>query len=290
MRLGVVDIGGTSIKSAVYEEGGLTGFAETPSQAHQGAEALLRQAQGLLAAMGALDGAGVSTRGQVNTQTGRILYDLDSVIPGYSGTEAGAILEERLGIPVALENDVNCAAMAEAAFGAARNAPDFLCLTYGTCVGGAIVQNGRVFHGANYSAGEFGMMVLKAGAGYVTYEEIASTTALCAAAQCIDPSLTNGREVTAAMGRPEIHRAVEGWAGDVAAGLVSLIHIFNPSLVVLGGGIMEQDAIVSLIRERVMGQIAPGFGCARLLPARFGNRAGLMGAAAVIEARRKAAR
>ena len=119
-------------------------------------------AAGSLCAGFCFDGIGVSTAGQVNTAEGSILYANEN-IPGYTGFPVRRVLEARFGVPVAVENDVNSAAVGEAVYGAAKDIPSFLCLTYGTGIGGAIIENGTVYHGCGWSAAEFGSIVTHAG-------------------------------------------------------------------------------------------------------------------------------
>lgn len=72
---------------------------------------------------------------------------------------------------------------------------------------------------------------------------------------------------------------MEEWIGDVCDGLASCIHMLNPPLVVLGGGIMENSIIFNRVRARLMNELLPNFRCADIRPARLGNRAGMLGAA-----------
>lgn len=71
--------------------------------------------------------------------------------PGFTGVPLGQLLSRRLGIPVTVDNDVNCAAVGEGRLGAASGCPDFLCLTYGTGIGGAIVLGGRLHYGQAFA-------------------------------------------------------------------------------------------------------------------------------------------
>lgn len=287
-RLAVLDIGGTSIKSAVYENGGIFKFAETPTQASRGGAFVVRQALGIIRGMGRIDGIGISTAGQVDFENGKIRH-ANANIPDYTGTELRRILEMEFHVPAVIENDVNAAALGEGHYGSARGIKDFLCLTYGTGVGGAIVIDGKIYRGAGGSAGEFGSMVTH-GKQVVPekrisgcYEEQASTAALVRRVRAIMPEITNGRQIFERIQEPVVKKAVDSWIDEIAYGLVTLIHIFHPVCVLLGGGVMGQEYVVSAVRNRVMEKIMPSFQNVQIRAAELGNKAGLWGAAYLAE-------
>ena len=184
-----------------------------------------------------------------------------------------------------MENDVNAAALGELYFGAAKGAENFLCLTYGTGVGGAIVIDGSIYPGSTWSGGSFGGILthpeaMEAGVEFSgCYEKYASTTGLVREAMKVDASLDNGRKIFEAFDRPEIRAVIDRWIDEIVYGLISLIHIFNPSDILLGGGILAQDYIIREVRRRVDARISSGFSGVNLLQTGLGNQAGLMGAA-----------
>ena len=286
MRFAAIDVGGTLIKAALWENGVLSPVTEheTPSSS---AAQLLDAIEGAVRQFGTVDAVGISTRGQVDGD-GVILFD-NGPISDYTGTPVKALLEARLGLPVFVENDVNCAGWAEACLGAGKGCADFLCVTYGTGIGGAIIQNGQLYHGSNWSAGEFGGMQLfsrkPTGEGLCAafYENLASTAALVTMAQTVYPDLQNGRQVCQRMDDPLLCPIIDSWVQNVSYGLSSLIHIFNPGLIVLGGGIMQNEALFEKIRCCVMTQLMHGFETVQLKPAVLGNRAGVIGAALLAE-------
>lgn len=291
MKIAVLDIGGTSIKSGIYEAGALSGVKETPTHAERGGEAVMRTALGVLRDYAPFDAVGVSTAGQVDPEQGMIRY-ANSNIPGYTGMRIREILEREFGVPAAVENDVNAAALAEGVFGAGAGERDFLCLTYGTGVGGAVIEDGKLWRGSAFSAGEFGGMVVHGEDRDVRkdmfsgcYERYASVTALVRQAQALDRQLDSGRKIFARLDEAEVQELVDRWIGEVVWGLVSLIHIFNPSCIVLGGGIMEQPYILEKVRKTLYENIMPGFRNVEILQARLGNTAGLLGAAKAAEER-----
>lgn len=284
MRIAALDIGGTSIKSGIWDGQGTTELKEQDTNAKLGGPYVMERALEILKSYGTFDAIGISTAGQVDWEQGSIRYANEN-IPGYTGMQIRQILEKEFSVPVAVENDVNAAAQGEGIFGAGKGADSFLCLTYGTGVGGAIVMNGQVYRGSCFSAGEFGAMVMhpedvREGDPFSgCYEKYASTTALVREAKKLDPSLENGRRIFEEIGRPEVKAVVDAWTDEIVHGLVTLIHIFNPSVVVLGGGVMAQPYVLSQVREKTMNRIMSSFRNVRLEQAALGNQAGLLGAA-----------
>lgn len=284
MRIAVLDIGGTSIKSGIWDGEILTERQEWDTQAKLGGVHLMERVISILHTYVPFDSIGISTAGQVDTTKGSIYYANDN-IPGYTGMEIQSILKTEFQVPVAVENDVNSAALGELHYGAGQGSQTFLCLTYGTGVGGAIVLNGKVYTGSAFSAGSFGGIVIHPekmvpGEEFSgCYEKCASATALVQSAKVIDPALDNGRKIFQAFDRPEIKNCINHWINEVVYGLVSLVHIFNPSLVLLGGGVLSQEYIIGEVRERLNSLVSPGFRNLEIRQTQLGNQAGMMGAA-----------
>lgn len=282
MKIACVDIGGTYIKTAVLEDGRLSSLQETPTNAAAGAEQMLRNVAELVHGMPGVQCVGISTAGEVEPQTGRIRFACN--IPGYTGMNPKTLLEQQLGLPVAVENDVNAAAMGEYAFGAAKGKRDFVMLTFGTGIGGAAFAGGQLYRGSLGSAGEFGGLITHPEAvdpacqGTGSYERYASTTALVKRVSARFPELTDGRAIFARLEDEGVRAEVDGWIREISYGLVSLIHAFDPEAVVLGGGVMKQDYIQSQLTRQLQPLLKPSFRGCRLIPAQLGNQAGLMGA------------
>ncbi|MGL4737086.1 MAG: ROK family protein [Cellulosilyticaceae bacterium] len=283
MKIAALDIGGTMIKSAVWEEGQLGPITETPTLAKRGGEHVLTTAITLLEEMRPFERIGISTAGQVDSQLGMIRYANEN-IPGYTGMQIKDRLEELFSVPVVVQNDVNAAALGESWQGAGVGEKDFLCLTYGTGIGGAIVVNGAIYTGSSFSAGEFGSIIThaedrcKGDEMSGCYERYASTNALVKKVKTYDPSLENGRMIFERIHEPTIQALIEEWLLEVTYGLVNVIHIFNPSCIVLGGGIFGQTYVIEKLREMIYTDIMPSFAHVQLKPAELGNTAGLLGA------------
>lgn len=284
MKILVFDIGGTSIKYGHCIDNVLVEVKETPTNAHLGGPHILQTIISLVQQQDGYDAIGISTAGQVHAAEGYIIY-ANNNIPHYTGIQLRKELEARFHVPVAVENDVNAAAIGEAICGAGRDFPDFLCLTYGTGVGGAIVQNRQVYHGSSFSAAEFGAIVTHAPERIASeeyfdgcYERYASTTALVQKAMAYDPALSNGRKIFERIDEPPVQAILDSWVDEIMIGLATLTHIFNPPCILLGGGIMVQPLIMEKIQQKMSRYIMPSFAHVAIKPAELGNTAGLLGA------------
>ena len=333
MKIMVLDVGGTAIKSAVFdsarsgpaasglevsglgtsvsaasgpaapgseasasektgseENGALLDIRETPTEAFRGGEHVVKKILSIIRETGKnqeFAAVGISTAGQVDPGTGTIIY-ANQNIPGYTGTPLAKLVSAEFSLPVRVENDVNAAALGEALFGAGKGISDFICLTYGTGIGGALFLNGRLFHGSTFSAGAAGAIVVHPedrdpGKDMYLggYEKYASATALVKKAQLLDPSLTDGRSIFRRLQEPQVKELVDGWIMEIVYGLVSIVHFMNPSCLILGGGIMEQPYVTDRVRETLLENIMPDFRSLEVRRAALGNRAGLLGAAAL---------
>lgn len=283
-----LDIGGTAVKAGIFENGTLSDVREFPTNASLGGKYVVNRAKEIIyeyKSTTRFDAIGISTAGQVDPKKGRIIY-ANNNIPGYTGTQLKNIMEAEFLVPVAVENDVNAAAIGEAVFGAGQGLSDFVCLTYGTGVGGAMFVGGELYHGSSCSAGEFGAMVIHpedrnpdddmySGC----YEKYASVTALVNAAKKLDNSLDSGRAVFARKDESAVREIIDKWIMEIVYGLVSVVHMLNPSCIILGGGVMEQTYVLEKVKENLYDNIMPSFRHVEIKKAGLGNSAGLIGAA-----------
>ncbi|MCX4306724.1 MAG: ROK family protein [Acetatifactor sp.] len=283
----VLDVGGTAIKSGICMDGTLTDLRETPTEASQGGAHVTARIRDIIAgyrSQTSFERIGISTAGQVNPVLGQIIYANEN-IPGYTGTDLKGILEEEFHVPVNVENDVNAAAIGESVFGAGKGRKNFVCLTYGTGVGGAVFCGGKLYSGSSYSAGEFGAIVTHPEDRQIgqdmfsgCYEKYASVTALVKNAMHCDASLCNGRKIFEELDNPDVKNIVDCWIAEIIYGLTTIIHMLNPECIILGGGIMEQPYILEQLRERLYPGIMQSFRQVQIEKAALGNRAGMLGA------------
>jgi predicted NBD/HSP70 family sugar kinase len=275
------DIGGTEVKYGLVDAlGEVHEAGRMPTQANEGGKALLqRLVEHARPHVEQIAGISISTFGAIEPQQGAITGLADAV-PGYAGMPLGRLLHEAFDLPVCVENDVNCVALAEHWRGVAKGVDSFVALTIGTGIGGGVVVGGQLLRGANFSAGEWGYMLVD---GQV-WEEIASTRALVnmARARMGDAHL-DGRLIFDRLeaGDAAIRAIFDDWLAPLATGIVNLVYVLNPQLVVIGGGVAERgDVLLVPLTQRIGAIIHPDLQAkVRLAAAGAGNHAGLIGAA-----------
>ena len=286
MKILVLDVGGTAIKSALIDEADQL-YDIRLSTSSSEPEERIQKVISLAKAYSEFDAVSCAMCGQIDDQKGEVLFRYHrSSSDQQAAFPAGKILQAALGCPVFLLNDCNAAALGEAYFGAGEKENRFLCLTYGTGVGGAIIENRELYSGSCGIAGEVGHMITHKGGrpcgcgGRGCYEQYASTTALLRNAKKHYPHLENAKQLFAlAQEEAALQKIIRAWEGEIVTGLLTLSYIFNPSCIILGGGVMERTDVIEQIRRQFAQSVIPTFGDLQILPARLGNQAGLFGAA-----------
>lgn len=288
-RLMAIDIGGTAIKYGLFDpkRGILESIDELETCARDGGKALMARVVRLAMDHWPIAGVAVSSAGQIDSSTGTVSFATDT-LPGWTGMPIAECLTEALGVPAAAINDVEAMALGEGYKGAARGYDKTLCLTFGTGIGGAILWHGKIEGGANGSAGEFGHMITHSGGkpctcgGRGCFEQYAATSALMASVQSagLGERYPDGKALMAGWRQSEAEAValVLAWLEEIRWGLASLVHIFNPSCILLGGGIMAEDTLVQWLRESLQNTVMPTYRGVALLGAALGNSAGLYGA------------
>lgn len=280
-----IDIGGTSIKHGVVREDGtfaVTG--EMPTQAMEyGGPGIMEKAKKIVEVYREEylpEGICISTAGMVDCEKGKITYAAP-LIPNYTGTEIKKTLEDLYGIPCEVENDVNCAGLAEHFAGASKGSSISLCLTIGTGIGGAIIIDGKVFHGFSGSGCEVGYMHLPGG----EFQDLGASSILVkktAEYKRIDPASINGKYVfeQAKQGDSDCIRAIQEMCEVLGMGIANICYVVNPEVVVLGGGIMAQkEYLKDILRESLDKYLIPSVARhTRLEFAQNQNQAGMLGA------------
>lgn len=279
------DIGGTSIKYGVADQTDgqirFEGRWETPTNAKTlrgpGIERRVLELIGELRGQYAADGVAISTAGMVDPESGAIAYANEN-IPDYTGRNLRIAVEQAYGLPCAVENDVNCAALGEAAYGAGRGADSVFCITVGTGIGGAVVLDGKVVHGHCGSAGEIGYMPV----GGRPFQDQASTTALVERVRAATGETLDGRQIfaRAQAGDTVCADAIDALCDIWAQGIAVCMSVINPAVVVLGGGIMAQQDYLRPRIEAALARYANPYVSDKttLAFAELGNSAGMAGA------------
>ena len=290
-----IDIGGTAVKMGLVNREGSVHARHEASVCYDNYQTpilttVIREAQAFLAREHAvIEGIGVSATGQVDDRIGAVI-GTNGKIPHYQGSQIKLEMEQIFGVPVFALNDANAAALGECFAGRARGVENVLMITLGTGVGGGIVLGGKIFGGTRGIAGELGHIPLYAdgipctGGSRGCYESYAATTALVRLAkEATGEEEMNGRIIfaRAAEGDEVMLSILDRWISDIAAGIVGLVHTFNPQMVLIGGGVSTQEnLLINPLRERILKTAMPRFAEGlQIEAATLGNDAGMIGAA-----------
>lgn len=283
-----IDIGGTAIKYGIIDERGIIlENQEIPTEAHLGGSHILERAVSIVDTYKkqySLSGICISTAGMVDIEKGEIFYAAP-LIPNYTGTAFKKTMEERFQLPCEVENDVNCAGLAEAKAGAAKGSSIALCLTIGTGIGGCILIDGKVFHGFSNSACEVGYMHMDGS----DFQTLGATSILCkkveakkAEAFPTQVGTWNGKKIfkQAKMGDKVCVEAIHQMVDSLGKGMANICYVLNPETIVLGGGVMAQkEYLMPKIRAALKKYLVPSMAEKTTVKmAENENQAGMLGA------------
>jgi predicted NBD/HSP70 family sugar kinase len=197
---------------------------------------------------------GVATAGWVDPATGRVVYATEN-LPGWTGAPIAAVLSEALGLPVAVENDANSLAVAERYFGAGKDSKDFVCITLGTGVGGGCYTGGRLHRGAHFFANALGHVQIEADGlpctcGQRGCLEVYSNAA--ALMRYAGAGFSSAEQVIAASkaGQETARGALHTLAQHLARGCATMVHLLDPELLILSGGIAQDNHLLLADLER----------------------------------------
>ena len=306
-----LDIGGTKLAvGVVTADGAVHGSLVEPTRREQGPQRVLERLLALghraveAAGLGPAAAVGISCGGPLDATAGVLRAPLH--LPGWHDVPVVALAEAAYGVPAALENDATAAAFGEFRHGHGRSLPDadatMLYLTLSTGVGGGAVVGSRLHRGAAGNGGEFGHLVVRPG----------GRACLCGRRGCLERYVSGtsiAERATEALGVPGARSSLAGLArvraedvvaaaasGDplaravwdettdlLAEALTDLVNVFEPHLVVLGGGVSRAGpALLEPVRRHVGAQaMAPAAAAVRLEIAALGDAVGVVGAAAV---------
>lgn len=301
-----LDFGGTKLAAGVGRvgSGALLATRRRPTDVAAGArgdlDAMLAMSHDLLAAVGGageLAAVGVCFGGQVDAARGVVIVQMH--VPGWEMFPLRDALAAHFGVPAAVENDGNAAALAEHRFGAGRGRPSLLYLTVSTGVGGGLVLDGRIFEGAHGLAGEIGHMLVASGGPLCPcgrrgcLEAVAAGPAIARAARAALaaaperqsalralPTITAKDVAEAAAVGDGVAREVLDVALDyLGLGVANAAVLLDPGCVVLGGGVTRMgEPLFARVRGAVQARV---FAPCDVLPAQLGDDVGIWGGIAV---------
>ncbi|MED3309589.1 ROK family protein [Bacillus thuringiensis] len=276
------DIGGTQIKYGIVSEIGRVLKRKTvATEIHLGGEQIIQKliyVSKKIMNEHTIAGIGISTTGIVDINKGIVTGGADH-IPGYSTIPIIDRLQEILKVPVSIDNDVNCAAFGEKWNGSGREKENFIMLTLGTGIGGAIFIDGELYRGHSFSAGEWGNMLIEG----KTFEEVASISGLIRLVRKYKgKGEWNGRTIFELYdkGDREVAQAVGIFFKHLAIGISNLAYIFNPETIIIGGGITDRgNEFLKEVKEEVSKYLNQEiYNNGEIELAQNGNCAGMIGA------------
>ena len=311
-------MGGTNVRAAVVgHDEKIRGQARNPSRAKSGAQAVIdetittiRQAADESGVQLSNCGAvGLAVPGHIDTKRGLIIWSpnfgetVDGLFRMFMDVSFSAPIAEALGIPALMGNDANLAALGEFRYGAGREVQDMVMFTLGTGIGSAAICDGRLIIGSTGGATELGHHAIVAGGLQCGCGWFGCMEAYCGTAAIIERAqrqIASGRETMLAAragrhGATLTPKVIDecAQAGDKAAlevfeetgyylgtGIGNAVNIFNPSLVVLGGGIRKATGLLTSAERTMKARAVDSMVVAcRIVPAELGEDAGVMGAA-----------
>jgi glucokinase len=303
-----LDIGGTKVAAGVVGPDGETrSFQVAPSRTERGPEAVLADLFQLgresVEQSGVpwteITAVGIGCGGPLDAAEGILLAPPH--LPGFRDVPVAALAEKAFERPALLENDGTAAAAAEQRFGAGVGVRNMVYLTISTGVGGGAVIDGRLYRGAAGNGGEFGHVTidwrgrvcrgcgrrgcLEAYVSGTSISERASEGMDAASSLALLGTPTAADVVSAAVAGDAYARSV--WDETIealACGLTSIVNLFEPELVVLGGGVTRAgELLIGPVREAVRAQaMAPAGRTVDIVPAALADRVGVVGAAAIV--------
>ncbi|HAV43495.1 TPA: ROK family protein [bacterium] len=287
MKVIGIDVGGTKIYGGLVEgENKIlrTKRGFTPAGFEEGVDFLSSLIKDLIEGE-EIAGIGVGVAGFINFAQGIVISSPN--LPGWSDVPLKRILEEKTGLPIFMDNDVNCATLAELKIGVGIGKKDLVAIFPGTGIGGGIVIDGRLIHGASFCGAEI---------GHIPIDPDGGPRCGCGRSGCLE-TLCSGPAIIRSTKRPlnsvdEVHLAAEeGEEWAIAAlkraarylsqGIAIMVNALNPEMVVLGGGVIEAlPKMVDLVRREVWSMALPqALKGLKIEVAKMHGEAGFMGAA-----------
>lgn len=250
-----IDIGGTSIKVAVLDKKGDIHHKDS-LEVHQDVEKFTEIIVSWVEKIKKdfdIQGLAISSPGAVDKKSG--IVGGASAIPCIHGPNWKEIFGEKCGLKVSIENDANCAALAEAFSGSGKNIEDMMFIVCGTGIGGAIVHKGEIHSGKHLHGGEFGYMLMEEENGeFRNFSDVASTMSLVRKVRkAYNDDSWDGLKIfeEAKNGNEICQQAIDRFYFNLAKGIFNLQYIYDPEVILLGGAISERGDFIDGINKKI---------------------------------------
>ena len=287
-----IDLGGTKILAGVVDRDGRVHRREGCETPVQSQEELLAELDAVVESLLGEDVAalGFGIPSTIDQRTGRAI---SSVHVPLADIDFRDRMASRFGLPVGIDNDGNAAAIAEWKLGAGRGASHLVALTLGTGIGGGLILNGQPYRGSIGAGAELGHIVLDYGGvpcggactGHGHFEVFAAGSAADELAERRYGAGADARRLVAEAqaGEPSAVEDLADLGRRLGAGIASLVNIFNPEVVIIGGGFVKAgELILGPARETLAVEgLRPGRDLVRIVEAELGPDAGMVGSALV---------
>lgn len=250
-----LDIGGTSIKTGVLDKSG-TIFHRDNLKVYQDIENFTKAIVNWIESVKNqynIEGIAISAPGAVDTKSG--IIGGASAISCIHGPNWKQILRDKFNLNVSIENDANCAALAEAFNGSGKDIKDIMFVVCGTGIGGSIIHNGKIHHGKHLHGGEFGYMLMEEENGeFKNFSEVASTMSFVREIrEHYNEDSWDGIKVfkEAENGNKICKEVIDRFYLNIAKGIFNLQYIYDPDIILLGGAISEREDFIEKINEKI---------------------------------------
>jgi glucokinase len=261
-----VDLGGHTVVAGRVEEGKIRAKLEERTESTRKPQPVIAQIARMTRELGADENTpvGVCLPGGLDAARERAL--MISNFPGWNGLSIRQMFEDAVGAYVAIENDANAYALGEGLAGAAKGLSDYVMLTLGTGIGGGIVVGGRLLTGAHGMAGELGHIVLGhdepcgpgcGGQGH--FEALCAADALERRAKKMGLEETSLKELWPRRKEPAVAPLWDYALETLARGVASLVHVLDPEIVIVGGGLRKGEGFMELLNERIPKYLGEAF-------------------------------
>jgi glucokinase len=279
-----IDLGATQVRLALADShGGIVSSVRARTPQLGTPRGLAEWVAGQVARRGGgdkLTHAAIGAPGPVDGKNGVLVNPPN--LTGWKNVPLSALLADALGCPVDLENDANVAALGEFYQGAGRGTRTMIYITWSTGVGGGLILDGELFSGAHGSAGELGHMVLDPEGPLDSCGQRGCVEAFCGGRALADHAGVSAAELfrSAAAGNVEAAAVVRRAATYMGNALINLTNLFDPEVIVIGGGVTQSWRQVAPVMQQVL-RGSPFIKPARrprLRRGSLGDRAGLVGA------------